>query len=232
MLTSSGDPVLFWEGKPLMVKKYLEGKILEFLPAHLLTYVGRELGKLHLIPPPDYLPKQLSFGIEHFEQVADYAPDSEFYRWLQQQAKSLAPMLARDLPRTLIHSDVFFSNVIVNEAETEAIIMDFEEARHHYRLFDLAMMIIGLCRRANDLDLEMIAPLLKGYREVIELTPIEEESLQDMTVYAATAMCFWRHRKFHYYNPDPAMFEHYRALQETAIFAKGLDGLELKRQPD
>ncbi|MEM7572913.1 MAG: phosphotransferase [Bacteroidota bacterium] len=229
VLAETGSAITLWQGKPVMVKHYLEGKIMEFLPAHLLTALGRELGRLHQIPVPDYLPRQLSYGLEYFQEVADYAAASDFHHWLIAQQAYISPYLTETLPRALIHSDVFFSNVIVNEAETEAIIMDFEEASNYYRLFDLGMTIVGLCRRGNAIDSVMVKALLAGYQEEIELTAVEEGSLQAMTVYAATAMCFWRHRQFNQLQPDPAMFEHYRALQETADFVRSMNEDAFKR---
>lgn len=229
VLAETGSAITLWQGKPVMVKHYLEGKIMEFLPAHLLTSIGRELGRLHQIPVPDYLPRQLSYGLEHFKEVVGYAATSDFRYWLEAQQAYISPYLTDTLTRALIHSDVFFSNVIVNEAETEAVIMDFEEASNYYRLFDLGMTIVGLCRRGNAIDSAMVKALLAGYRTEIQLTAAEKESLQAMTVYAATAMCFWRHRQFNHLQPDPAMFEHYRALQATADFVKGMNGNVFRR---
>ena len=43
-----------WEGKPVILKEYLDGQVMEVLPPHLLNYVGQELGKLHLLSAPEY----------------------------------------------------------------------------------------------------------------------------------------------------------------------------------
>ena len=120
------------------------------------------------------------------------------------------------LPMALIHSDIFFNNIIVSDDEKRARIMDFEEACHYYRVFDIGMMLIGCCSDANGLRMEQAAALLKGYQMELSLLPAEKEALQAFSVYAAAATAFRRHQNFNHVKPDPAMFNHYRAMQSLA----------------
>ena len=46
---TNNEPVTIWGGKPIMIKKFIDGKILKDLPHHLIELIGRELGKLHKI---------------------------------------------------------------------------------------------------------------------------------------------------------------------------------------
>ena len=57
----------------------------------------------------------------------------------------------------------FDSNVIVNYDETKATIIDFEEATYYYRIFDIAMLFIGLCIENNTINFCQASSILKGY---------------------------------------------------------------------
>lgn len=218
--TTKKQAISFWKGKPLMLKVFLEGEIIEDLSLDLLESIGTSLGQLHQIPAPDYLPKSLNYGIEQFGDVGLYALDSSFDKWLKEISTYMAPFLALDLPKSLIHSDVFFSNVIIDSKRQSACIMDFEEATFYYRVFDIGMTIIGLCSGQGKVELDKAKVLIKGYLAEVDLSIVERKSLQAFTVYAAAAMAFWRHRNFNFTNPDPAMKDHYLELKNLADYVR------------
>ena len=53
------ESVSLWEGKPVMVKEYIEGQVLDDLSPALLQLIGREIAKLHKIEAPSFLPTQI-----------------------------------------------------------------------------------------------------------------------------------------------------------------------------
>jgi homoserine kinase type II len=210
---SRNEPLAFWKGKPVLLKKYVDGKILADLPVHLMELLGRELGKLHQIEAPAYLPKQANYGKEQFVKVKNYAANSVFDLWLKEKLEYVSPYFDSDLPKALIHSDVFNDNVVVSEDETSLMIMDFEESACYYRIFDIGMTIIGTCAEEKSINLEKVRYLIKGYRQEIKLLDIEIKALQAFTVYAGASMTFWRHYNFNYFKPDPSLSNHYLGLK-------------------
>ncbi len=221
--TEKGENISLWEGKPIIVKSYLEGKILEDFSPQLLQYLGAELGKLHKIPAPDYLPKIINYGKEYFDEVKGYAPESAFYQWLKETKTYIQKSLTEDLPKSLIHSDIFYSNVIVAEDEKTAIIMDFEEATYYYRVFDIGMMLVGLCTENRELNFAKANSILTGYQRVSPLSDEELKVLPAATVYAATATAFWRHRQFNHVFPDEAQRNKYEEMRDVADFVRGAE---------
>ena len=203
----------FWEGKPFMLKQFLEGTVYESMPIHLLELVGIQLGRLHKVKAPKYLSKQANFGKEQFINIKKYAANSAFETWLNKKMETISPYFELDLPKTLIHSDLFNNNVVISKDEKSASIMDFEEAVYYYRVFDIGMTIIGACRNENSIDFHKVETLLKGYTKEVSLTELEINSLQIFTIYAGTAMTFWRHLNFNYTEPTPTLFNHYLGLK-------------------
>ena len=218
--TSNNALISKWKGKPVMLKVFLEGEIMANLSSDILNVIGKEMGRLHQIEIPAYLPKILNYGIEYFDEVGHYAANSDFELWLNGIKNFIQPFMAEELPKSLIHSDIFFSNIIVSDFGTAAFIMDFEEATNYYRVFDIGMTLVGLCCDGQALNLNKASALLNGYQQEIELDALEKLSLQAFTVYAAAAMTFWRHRNFNHVNPDPAMADHFLGLKEIADFVK------------
>ncbi len=207
------EPVMLWKGKPIMIKKYLEGQIIKDFCDELLYRIGSELATLHKVEAPSYLPNVLNFGIEVFNKVSDYAADSEFERWLQKIEDYISPYLELDLPKAFIHSDVFWNNVIVSDDLSTATVMDFEEAVYYYKVFDIGMTIIGTCADKDSINIEKGKQLLSGYQSSMELSVDELSSLRAFTIYAGASMTFWRHQNFNNIKPDPTMFNHYMGLQ-------------------
>ncbi|MCK5441470.1 MAG: phosphotransferase [Maribacter sp.] len=214
--TLKGELTTVWDQKPVLLKEYIEGDIIEDLSENQLTYLGGELAKLHGIEPPDYLPKGVSYGMEHFDDVKVYAPHSSFYTWLKALRKHIEDLISSELPRSLVHGDIFFNNVIVSKDGERVTIMDFEDACQYYRIFDIGMMLIGTCSEGESLSLHKARHLLKGYQQKIKLLDIEIIALQAFTAYGAAATAFWRHQNFNYVHVDAGMKGHYLALKNLA----------------
>ncbi len=215
--------------KPILLKHFIDGKIVATLPDHLLQMAGKQLGKLHTIEVPDYLPQEVNYGQNHFNEVAFYAPNSPFHLWLQAISAYLKPYLGLGLPKSLIHSDLFSDNIIVSENEQTITIMDFEEAANYYRVFDIGMALVGLCSKGDRIDLRIAKLFLEGYQQELRLTRPEQEALQAFTVYAAAAMTFWRHKNFNYTKPTSRLKDHYKELQTIANFVKEIPASDFRK---
>ena len=115
----------------------------------------------------------------------------------------------------LIHGDVFFDNVIVKGDQLMAII-EFEEACHYYRGFDLGMVIVGACRDSQGICFERAGRFIRGYQKMATLESIEREALKAFAVYAAVATSFWRFRQYHLRRPEPRLYEKHVEMQILA----------------
>jgi homoserine kinase type II len=152
--TDDTEPVIVWKDKPIMIKTFVEGEIRKDLPPHLLKLIGKELAQLHQINAPEYLPKQVNYGKEQFANVKKHAANSEFDSWLENILEYISPYLKLNLPKSIIHSDVFWDNVIIGEDDNTATIIDFEESANYYLLFDIGMAIIGICGEGKVINWE------------------------------------------------------------------------------
>ncbi|EPJ46093.1 MAG: hypothetical protein OFPII_22560 [Osedax symbiont Rs1] len=212
----AGQDISLYNGKAVILKNFIEGSILNAIDAPLLFSLGAQLATLHSLKAPDYLPKNVSYNYSNFSQVRAYAANSNFYAWLVNTSQYIQSYISQDLPKSIIHSDIFTDNIIVSQDKQSAIIMDFEEACFYYRVFDIGMMIVGTCCDNGQLSLTKARSLIRGYQQNVILNDLERSALQAFTVYGATATAFWRHQNYQHINPEPSMFEHYLAMKNIA----------------
>ena len=211
--TSDCESVIIWRNKPIIIKSFIEGKIKKDLSPHLLKLIGKELAKLHQINIPNYLPKEINYGCKQFSNVKKYSSNSEFDIWLKNILEYISPYLKLNLPKSIIHSDIFWDNVIITDDDNMAIIIDFEESVNYYRLFDIGMTIIGTCGEDKIINMEKIRCLLEGYQSEVQLLEDEINSLKAFAIYAGASMTFWRHQNFNYIKPNTKMSNHYLGLK-------------------
>ena len=197
----NNDLITLFKDKPVMLKGYIEGCVFESLDSQMLVQLGAETAKLNQIPAPNYLPTEHPYGRSYFPQVISLNIDTKYESWLKKQIDDLKRELSPDLPRALIHGDLFFDNLLFDKTNFNAII-DFEEACHYYRVFELGMAIIGTCVEDTKVDLEKASALVQGYQQIIELELIEKKSLQIFVQYAATATSYWRFDKYNIDSPE------------------------------
>jgi len=220
--TSQNKSLSIYKNKPVMVKRYLEGKIMSDIPLHLLQQIGADTARLHKISVPDYVRDIMWCGKERFNEVKQYALNSPFDLWLKDTHSYIDKNTAPDLPKAFIHSDIFGSNIIINNDKTKATIMDFEEATHYYRVFDIAVLFISLCVQSGDIDFTRASSILKGYTSITRLTDEEKQALQPLTVYAAAGVAFWRHKNFNFTKPDKDLKDTYLKMKDLADRVRAL----------
>lgn len=203
-------------GKPLLLKSYLSGQVIDPLPIETMHPLGQAMARLHQVPPPDCLPAQLAYGRQNFGPMRqNFGRPHPFLDWLKMVEEYLQSHLPEGLPKAFIHADIFADNVILTP-KSGPVIMDFEEATHYYRVFDLGMAIVGTCYPEGVLNPKARAELLRGYEAITPLSEVEAKAMVPATIYAAASMASWRFWQFNVIQPGAGKQEHYRALQKIA----------------
>jgi homoserine kinase type II len=206
--------------KAVILKAYIEGQVIEQLDEIMLSQVGRQAARLNQITPPEYLPTHHPYGRQLFPKVVGLNIDANYESWLKTQIDYLAQHISTDLPRGLIHGDLFYDNLLFDSA-SEIIggfkaIIDFEEACCYHLIFELGMGILGTCVNDVTVDLHKARALVNGYQQVRPLEPIEQESLQLFVQYAAVATSYWRFNKYNIEEPSEEWAAHHWQMAKIA----------------
>lgn len=209
-----GASISIYQGKPILLKTYIEGKVKDSFDEVLVKKLGKRIAQLNQLSPPSAIPYQFSYGQQFFHEVYENV-QHPFANWLKETHTYILENLHPALPKAFIHGDIFTSNVVIKEGEP--VIMDFEEACYYYRLFDLGMATIGTCLVNGQIDWEKVRQLIEGYKAIIELTDLEIKHYKFFIIYAATATAFWRFRQFNILVPIEERKDSYKELQNLAM---------------
>ena len=212
--TSSGDYLSSYNGKPVLLKEFLHGEIVEDLSEEMLFKIGVSMAGLHNVPVPESMQNRFSYGTETLS-VADAFADHPFASWLANVKKDMRENVCEGLRKGLIHGDVFFNNVVITK-DTGPVIMDFEEAGHYYLIFDLGMAITGLCCDAGGLNRSKVNALVSGYQSISPLNQTEVTKIKPFAVFAATVTACWRFKQYHVLQPDETQQDRYLEMKQIA----------------
>ncbi len=214
---SSIDQELFtsYKGKSVILKEFIEGTIFRELNSQMLFQLGKLLTSLHEISAPPYLPKSHPYGIDHFHEVISSQVNPSYSNWLREKQIALT-QISPNLPKGLIHSDVFYDNVLFTPNRTLAAIIDFEEACNYYLIFDLGMCLVGTCTSKGRLSLTKAKSFIEGYQSKRDLEASEKEALQTFAEYGAVATSFWRFRQHILLNPNENMMNSFLEMKLLA----------------
>ena len=215
---TQGQIAVVHRGKPVMLKTYIAGQVHADLDTTMLGQAGAAMARLHQIPAPDFLPCEHAYGRQLFATVIGQDIDAEYESWLDERCAYLNQRIPPGLPTCLIHGDVFYDNVLFERSNLKALI-DFEEACHYYRVFDIGMGILGLCAGRTTVALHKAQAFVAGYQQVRLLEDIEKVTLQLFVEYAAIATSYWRFWKYHIHTP---MLENANRHWQMVRLAQGI----------
>lgn len=192
-----GSMVQLIAGKPAAIFPWIEGDMLclRSVTPEAAYAVGGALARMHLAgPPPPSASGEASLGGGRF------GPDDLVARCdriakatdlvARVEAEPLRDAVIRmdrrrrvDLPKGLVHGDLFRDNVLWHEGRIAAL-LDFESAHRGPFAYDIAVTILSWSFR-DALDLEIARAIVRGYRDVRELEDTEREGFFAETVFAA-----------------------------------------------
>jgi homoserine kinase type II len=217
-------PINFENGKSMMVidglawtlLPFIEGKWLE--PNHSSLYsLGAIQANLHLVKPPKGLKSDFSMGNTLFERLFSIADEnhgwSDFLIMLKSESVLLGESIGHDLPRGIIHGDLFPDNVIGTKDKVKSL-LDFEEMCHDVLAFDLVMTFVGFGWEGGRPVTERWNSLLAGYQSIRRLNDAEIDALPDLHRLATLSIAAWRYWQFVINLPNTEHTDRYLEMTE------------------
>ncbi len=177
-------------GRPVGVYPWVDGEILcqARVSAEAVRALGSALARLHLasaqvsrVPDGRFDVRSLLGRLDRIEASSEtYAPEA---RRIRAKLEAYLLRAASDLPRGLIHGDLFKDNVLWKGQEIVALI-DFESASAGVFAYDLMVCVHAWCY-ADAFRPELVRALLSGYASVRPLSVHEARGLVDQGALAA-----------------------------------------------
>jgi len=207
--TKKGDYLRQLNGKPAALVERLDGKDVEVPTLAQCRAVGKTLGYLHVVSPN--FPKSRPNGRgPHWwkvttEQVLPFM-DASDATLLQAELRFQANFRHLDLPRGVIHADLFRDNALF-KGDTLCGIIDFYYACNDVLLYDVAVTINDWCSEPSGrLDEKRVQAMFGNYIQKRKLTQLEYKAWPVML--RAAALRFWLSRLQDLYFPRPGEITH------------------------
>jgi homoserine kinase type II len=212
---TTGGLVVVYGDRPAMLTEYIAGQVCPALDETMLRQAGWAMAELHRVPAPDFLADEHAYGHQVWETVIGLKISAGFESWLWERRARLEQSSPADLPRGLIHGDLFYDNVLFEGKNLRAII-DLEEAYRYYKVFDLSMALVGLCREGPTIALEKARALVSGYQQVRKLAETEKDALQLFAEYAAAGTAYWRFWRYQVHTPSLERADRHKEMVRLA----------------
>jgi homoserine kinase type II len=196
-------------GKPAALVSYLSGKDLDRPAPEHCAQVGATLARLHLAgmsyPQTMENPRGAKWWKAVMPDVLPFLP-SEDAALLQEEVRFQSLYRFADLPRGVIHADLFRDNVLFDSGRLAGVI-DFYFACTDVLLYDVAITVNDWCLAdGGRLDVARTEALLGAYREIRPFTALERGAWP-VTLRAA-ALRFWVSRLYDFHLPRPGALTH------------------------
>ncbi|WP_028448387.1 homoserine kinase [Chitinibacter tainanensis] len=221
---AAGEYIDTLNGRPTLLVPCLPGAVIEQPNAAQCRQVGQMLAQMHLAAQ-SYAgqmanPRGPRWWTDTAQQMYPYMAEADAAQLhAEVQLQSLHKF--DQLPRGVIHADLFRDNALMNGDEVGGFI-DFYYACNDILLYDLAITLNDWCVLADgDIDDTRARAMLAGYQSVRALTAAEVADWPVML--RAAALRFWVSRLLDFYQPaagemtfakDPTHFQ--RVIQHHA----------------
>jgi len=216
--TVDGGLVADMRGRPLIVKRWVEGEVKDPLPHSLLPEAGRILARFHALPSEAPGLEDVPVGTrrlsrDHVAAITDF-PDTGFAAWLTDRLARIRVAEENNKRRsTVVHGDLFADNIIVCPNE-QLTVLDWETISLDDPLLDLGMAAVGLAEVDRALVPNRLKALVSGYQEITPLADRDLAALPLEIEHAALIIAFHRYYRHNIRFRDPAKSDLYTGMIE------------------
>lgn len=218
LFTVSGETLSTLHGKPAALFGKLPGNSIETPNLQQCQVIGSQLARLHLAghARPTLLLPANGRGFPWWKQSATQLQEKlslNEQQLLQDELAFQSHYRLDDLPRGLIHADLFRDNALFIDNQLSGI-LDLYTACEGNWLYDLAIVVIDWTSHQASLpEQELSRTILESYSRIRPLTSLEQGAWP--VVLRQAALRFWLSRLLDWHQPrqgtlgearDPAVF--------------------------
>lgn len=190
-----GCSILEIADKPALLFPLVQGIHLDKPTPQEINQVGSTLAKIHLQCLAMPYERENPHGLKWMKQALAFTESTlsqDDKKLIEQQIQARSKLESLNLPRALIHADLFRDNVLFRDEELAGIV-DFYGAGTDCLILDLAIAVNDWCLNAEGLvDDEKRTVFLRAYEHERRLSALERTHFVQALQLAAT--CFWLSR--------------------------------------
>ena len=190
--------------------------------------IGKASAKLNALAFDEILEiKQNALGLNLCDELISQFPNAkntniDIFTYFEEETENLRSALSADLPKAIVHGDLFPDNTLFQGNKLLAII-DFEEFCYENRLFEIGVAMNGFAFKDNKLEKDLFQSLLNAYESVSPLSKEEKKFLPEYIRYGAHAMIAWHLENNLIDTPLAHQEERVRELMARVIALRAFD---------
>ena len=194
VINNNNSTITNFEGKKLMIVSFLEGKAKSNLSPENCKAIGIETAKMHELTKNIKIKRQNDLSVNSwrslFETVKE--PCSKLHKDLpkliEENLKNVEKNWPKDLPKGIIHADLFHDNIFFNKDKFSGII-DFYFSCEDFFAFEIAICFNALCfdgvKENLSFNVTKAKNFIGGYSSIRKLSDIEKQSMKVLSQGAA-----------------------------------------------
>ena len=183
-----------FEDKNLMLVSFLEGKAKQNLSPDNCKSIGIEVARMHKLTKNFKLKRQNNLSIQSWRGMFDSVKDqcsklhADLPKLIEENLKDVEKNWPHDLPRGIIHADLFHDNIFFLKDNFSGII-DFYFSCEDFFSFEIAICFNALCfdgvKENLSFNVTKAKNFIDGYSSLRKLTDQEKQSIKVLSQGAA-----------------------------------------------
>ena len=147
---NSNSTITNFDGKKLMIVSFLEGKAKSNLSPENCKAIGIETAKMHELTKNFEIKRHNDLSINSWRSLFDTVKDQcstlhkDLPKLIEESLNSVEKNWPKDLPKGIIHADLFHDNIFFNKDKFSGII-DFYFSCEDFFAFEIAICFNALC---------------------------------------------------------------------------------------
>ena len=194
IINEQNKTITDFEGKKLMIVSFLEGKAKQNLSPQNCKSVGVEVAKMHEITKNFKLKRQNDLSVKSWRALFDSVKDKcsnihkDLPRLIEENLKDVENNWPENLPRGIIHADLFHDNIFFIQDKFSGII-DFYFSCEDFFAFEIAICFNALCfdgvKENLSFNVTKAKNFIDGYTSIRKLTESEKNNIKVLSQGAA-----------------------------------------------
>jgi len=194
IINKQNKTITDFEGKKLMIVSFLEGKAKQNLSPQNCKSVGLEVAKMHEITKNFKLQRQNDLSVKSWRTLFDSVKDKcsnihkDLPKLIEENLKDVENNWPENLPRGIIHADLFHDNIFFIQDKFSGII-DFYFSCEDFFAFEIAICFNALCfdgvKENLSFNVTKAKNFIDGYTSIRKLTESEKNNIKVLSQGAA-----------------------------------------------
>ena len=194
IINKENKTITDFEGKKLMIVSFLDGKAKQNLSPQNCGSIGVEVAKMHEITKNFKFRRENNLSVNSWRSLFDSVKDKcskihkNLPKLIEENLSDVEKNWPKNLPRGIIHADLFHDNIFFNKDKFSGII-DFYFSCEDFFAFEIAICFNALCfdgmKENLSFNVTKAKNFIDGYTSIRQLTSEEKNNIKVLSQGAA-----------------------------------------------